>query len=56
MRFSSGTGEEGVLHAGEVGFPTSAFALGAAVVMTLTPHGADPIVHAFSDDELTTLK
>jgi hypothetical protein len=56
MRFSSGTGQEGVLHAGDVGFPPSAFAPGGTVVMTLTPHGADPIVHAFSDDELQTLK
>lgn len=56
MRFSSGTGEEGVLHAGEVGFPTSAFVPGATVVMTLTLHGADPIVHAFNDDELKTMK
>jgi hypothetical protein len=56
MRFSSGTGEEGVLHAGEIGFPPSAFAPGGAVVMTLTPHDAAPIIHAFSDDELETMK
>jgi hypothetical protein len=56
MRFLSGTGEEGVLHAGDVGFAPSAFAPGGAVVMTLTRRDADSIVHVFSDDELNTLK
>jgi hypothetical protein len=56
MRFSSGTGEEGVLHAGDVGFPPSAFAPGATVVMTLMPKGADPLIHRFTDDELSALK
>jgi hypothetical protein len=56
MRFSSGTGEEGVLHAGEVWFPTSAFVPAATIVMTLIVHGADPIVHTFNDDELKTMK
>ncbi|HEX7794669.1 MAG TPA: hypothetical protein VF456_09980 [Vicinamibacterales bacterium] len=56
MRFSNGTGEEGVLHAGDVGFTPTAFAPGGAVVITLTRHDADSIVHVFSDDELNTLK
>jgi hypothetical protein len=56
MRFSSGTGEEGVLHAGDVGFTPSASAPGGAVVMTLTRRDADSIVHVFSDDDLNTLK
>jgi hypothetical protein len=56
MSFSSGTGEEAVIHAGEVGFPLSAFSPGGAVVLTLTPRRGNPIVHAFSDDELNTLK
>jgi len=56
MRFSSGSGEEGVLHAGDLGFAPSAFAPGGAVVMRLTRRDADSIVHVFSDDELNTLK
>ena len=56
MRFSNGTGDEAVLHAGEVGFSPEALLPGAKVVLTLAPRGGDPIVHAFSDDELRTLK
>jgi hypothetical protein len=56
MRFSSGTGEEGVLHAGEIGFPPSAFSPGADVVLRLIARGATPIVHPFTDSELSTLK
>jgi hypothetical protein len=56
MHFSSGTGDEGVLHAGEVGFSSPAFLPGSKVVLTLTPRGGNPIVYAFSDDELRTLK
>jgi len=56
MRFSSGSGEEGVLHAGNVSFAPSAVAPGGAVVMRLTRRDADSIVHVFSDDELNTLK
>ena len=56
MRFSSGTGDEAVLHAGEVGYPPEALLPGATVILTLAPRVGDPIVHAFSDDELTTLK
>jgi hypothetical protein len=56
MRFSSGAGEEGILHAGDVSFSPSAFAPGGTVVVMLTPRGAEPIVRRFSDDELTTLK
>jgi hypothetical protein len=56
MRFSNGTGDEGVLHAGEIGFSPSAFLPGATTVLTLTPRDGDPIVHGFSDDELGTLR
>ena len=56
MRFSSGTGDEAVLHAGEVGFSLEALLPGAKVVLTLAPRVGDPIVHPFSDDELRTLK
>jgi len=56
MRFSSGTGEERMIHAGEVGFAPAAFSPGGDVVLTLTPRGGPPIVHAFSEDELGTLK
>ena len=56
MRFSSGTGEERMIHAGEVGFAAAAFSPGGDVVLTLTPRGGHPIVHAFSEDELGTLK
>jgi hypothetical protein len=56
MRFSSGTGEERMIHAGEVGFAPAAFSPGGGVVLTLTPRGGAPIVHAFSEDELGTLK
>ena len=56
MRFSSGTGEERTIHSGEVGFAPAAFSPGGTVVLTLNPQGGQPIVHAFSDDELGTLK
>jgi hypothetical protein len=56
MRFSSGTGEEGVLHAGDISFPTATFSTGARVAVTLTPHLSDPIVRTFTDYELSTLK
>ena len=56
MSFSSGAGEERMIHAGDVGFAPSAFSPGAHVVLTLTPHDRSPIVHAFNDDELTTLR
>ena len=56
MRFSSGTGEERTIHAGEVGFAPAAFSRGGTVVLTLNPPAGQPIVHAFSEDELGTLK
>jgi hypothetical protein len=56
MRFSSGTGEERAIHAGEVGFSAAAFSPGGHVVLTLTPRSGNPIVHAFSEDQLGTLK
>ena len=56
MRFSSGTGEERAIHAGEVGFAATAFSPGGDVVLTLTPASGNPIVHAFSEDELGTMK
>jgi hypothetical protein len=56
MSFSNGTGEERMIHAGEVGFAPSAFSPGAHVVLTLTPHDGPAIVYVFNDDELTTLR
>jgi hypothetical protein len=56
MRFSNGTGEERTIHAGEVGFAPAAFSPGGTVVLTLNPRAGQPIVHAFSEDELGTLK
>src|SRR5262245_8039091 len=56
MRFSNGTGEERLIHAGEVGFAPSASSPGAAVVLTLSPQAADPIIHTFSNSELETLR
>jgi hypothetical protein len=56
MSFSSGAGEERMIHAGEVGFAPSAFSRGAHVVLMLTPHDGPQIVYVFNDDELTTLR
>lgn len=56
MTFSNGSGEQGTLHAGDVHWPVSAFAPGAAVTATLHVRGGDPLVYEFSEAELTTLK
>jgi hypothetical protein len=56
MTFSSGTGDERVLHAGDMHFAASAFSSGGKVVLTLAPHGRDPILYAFSDEELSSLR
>jgi len=55
-RFSNGAGQEGVIHAGEIGFPPSAFAPGSTVLLTLVPRGGNPMIHAFTDDELRGLR
>jgi hypothetical protein len=56
MRFSDGTGKEGVLHAGDVSFPTSAFAPGGNVVVALAPRDRVAIDRALSDADLRMLK
>ena len=56
MTFANGSGEQGVLHAGDVHFPTAAFLPGVPVTLTLRPRGNDPIEYAFSESELATMK
>jgi hypothetical protein len=56
MTFSNGTGDEGVIHAGEVHFAASVVSPGAAVVLTLVPRDRAPIVYTFTDAELGTLR
>jgi hypothetical protein len=56
MTFSDGNGQQTALHAGEVHFPPAAFAPGATVTITLACRGRDPIVYAFDDEELSTLR
>lgn len=56
MTFSNGSGEQGTLHAGDIHWPMSAFAPGAAVAVTLHGRSGNPLVYDFSDAELTTLK
>ncbi len=56
MTFSNGAGDQGVLHAGDVHFPPTAFAPGGPVTLTLHPREGDPFVYAFSEAELATLK
>lgn len=56
MTFSSGTGAESVLHAGDVHFAPSALLPGGTVVLTLMPRGRDPIVYTFTDSELSALR
>ena len=56
MAFSNGAGREGVLHAGDVHFGVSAFSPGSRVVLRLAPRGLDPILYAFSAEELAALR
>jgi len=56
MRFSNGTGEDRMIHAGDISFPPAAFSPGGTVVLTLKPRGTDPIVRSFTDDELRRLR
>jgi hypothetical protein len=56
MTFSNGTGDEGVIHAGEVHFAPSAFSPGGTVVLTLAPRSVASIVYTFGDAELSTLR
>lgn len=56
MSFSNGAGDQGELHAGDVLFPPSALAPGAAVTLTIRPRLGDPFVYRFSDTELSTLR
>lgn len=56
MTFSNGSGEQGILHAGDVHFPAAAFSPGAAVRLTLGTAGGESFAYAFSEAELATLK
>lgn len=56
MTFTSGTGARGMLHQGEVHFPTAAFVPGQTVALTLSVAGSAPIVHTFDDAALALLR
>jgi len=56
MTFTNGNGETGVMHAGEVRFPMSAFVPGAVVAVAARPREGAPFVYTFTASELETLK
>lgn len=56
MAFTDGSGAKGVLTAGEVHFPMSAFAPGAAVVVTAQPESGEAFVLELGDGELRVLR
>jgi hypothetical protein len=56
MSFTNGSGETAVIHAGEVRFPMSAFAPGAAVTLTAVPHAGASFVFTLDASLLQTLK
>jgi hypothetical protein len=56
MTFSNGNGETGVMHAGELHYPMSAFAPGSPVTVTARPQEGEPFVYTLSAPELRTLK
>ncbi|HKT81653.1 MAG TPA: hypothetical protein VJP86_15605 [Vicinamibacterales bacterium] len=56
MTFDNGAGARGVLSAGDVRYPMSAFAPGGTVILTLRPRSGEPFVYRFSDAELSSLK
>jgi hypothetical protein len=56
MSFTNGSGETAVIHAGDVRFPMSAFAPGAAVTLTAVPYAGASFVFALDATLLQTLK
>ena len=56
MSFTNGSGETAVIHAGDVRFPMSAFAPGAAVTLTAVPHDGASFVFTLDATLLQTLK
>jgi hypothetical protein len=56
MSFTNGSGETAVIHAGDVRFPMSAFAPGAAVTLTAVPHDGASFVFTLDASLLHTLK
>jgi hypothetical protein len=56
MTFTNGSGETGVMHAGELHFPMSAFSPGAVVAVAARPREGEPFVYRFTASELETLK
>jgi hypothetical protein len=56
MSFTNGSGETAVMHAGDVRFPMSAFAPGAAVTLTAVPHEGASFMFALDAGLLQTLK
>jgi len=56
MTFTNGSGEQAVIHAGEVIFPMSAVAPGAPVTVTVVPRTGASIVTAIDEAQLRMLK
>jgi hypothetical protein len=56
MSFTNGSGETAVIHAGDVRFPMSAFAPGAAVTLTAVPQDGASFVFTLDATLLQTLK
>ena len=56
MTFADGTGNQSVLHAGELHFAPSAFAPRARVVLALRPREGAAIEYVFNEEQLRTLK
>jgi hypothetical protein len=56
MTFTNGNGETGVMHAGELHYPMSAFAPGSPVTVTALRRDGEPFVYVLSASELLALK
>ena len=56
MTFTNGKGETAVLHAGDVHFPTSAFATATRVTVSAVPATGSPFVLTLQNSQLRELK
>jgi hypothetical protein len=56
MSFANGNGDTAVIHAGDVRFPMSALAPGAAVRILAIPKAGEPFAVTLDDGQLHTLK
>jgi hypothetical protein len=56
MKFTNGTGDAATIHAGEVRFPMSAFAPGAAVTIAAVPASGASFTYELDDSQLGILK